>query len=138
MLAAGLGAQRGEVGMSVRAEHHRLAVDQGVVDGQGAHRLGDPRNRSVKSAPYRLHKLDALALLAGEDPVSVVLDLVQPARPGGRMGDEGRLTRLDEAGRRGAPGTRRRDTPQHARDVGDRAPAGQIRGRSEHQRCWQK
>ena len=38
---------------------------------------------------------------------------MQPAGPGGRTGDEERLAREDEAGRRGAPGTRRGDTPQH-------------------------
>ena len=45
--------------------------------------------------------------------------LVQPARPGGRMGDEGRPARLDEAGRRGAPGAGRRDAPHHAPQCGD-------------------
>ena len=54
------------------------------------------------------------SLLAGEDPVAVVLDLVQPARAGGRPIDEERLTREDETSRRGAPGTLGRDTPQHA------------------------
>jgi hypothetical protein len=41
LLAAVFGAEGGEVGMAVREEHNGLAVDQGIVDGQGAHRLRD-------------------------------------------------------------------------------------------------
>jgi hypothetical protein len=56
---------------------------------------------------------DALAPLSGEEPVAVVLDLVQPVGAGGWLGDKERLTWGNEAGRPGAPGTRRGDTPQH-------------------------
>jgi hypothetical protein len=45
---------------------------------------------------------------------SVVLDLVQPVRAGGRPLDEERLTREDETGRRGPPRRPERGTPQHA------------------------
>ena len=106
-------AQGDKVGMSVRAERHRLAVDQGIVDGQGAHRLRDPWKPVVEQGAAATPHLDALALLSGEDPEAVMLHFMQPARPG-RAGGEDRLTRLDEAGRRGAPRTPRRDTPQHA------------------------
>ncbi len=53
LLAARLGAQSGEVGMSVRAKHDRLAVDQGVVDGQGANRVSNPSQSigEVRSVP---------------------------------------------------------------------------------------
>ena len=37
-----------------------------------------------------------------------MLDFMQPAWPGGRIGDESWLTRLDETGRQVAPKTRRR------------------------------
>ena len=96
--------------MAVREEHNGLAVDQGIVNGQGADGLRDPWKPVVEqgaaSAPY----VNALALLSGEDPEAVMLHLVQPAWPGGRGGDEGRAAGEDEIGRRVAPG----DTPQHA------------------------
>jgi hypothetical protein len=55
--------------------------------------------------------LDAVALLQGEDAEAVVLDLVQPAGPGGRAIDQYQLAWPEEAdwripsptGRRGAP-----------------------------------
>ena len=56
-----------------------------------------------------------------------MLHLVQPARPGGRGGDEGRATRFDETGRRVAPG----DTPQHARYIGAAAGIGNLTHRTE-------
>jgi hypothetical protein len=71
----------------VREEHHRLAVEQGVVDGQGAHRLRDPGEPVVEHGAAAAPYLDAFALLSGEDPEAVMLDLMQPARPGGRIGD---------------------------------------------------
>jgi len=43
------------------------------------------------------------AFLAGDDAVSVVLDLAQPLRAGGGPVDEERLTRENETRRRGAP-----------------------------------
>jgi hypothetical protein len=57
LLAARLGEQGGEVGMAVWEEHHGLAVDQSIVDGQGAHRFRDSRNLSLSlnRAPRRLH-----------------------------------------------------------------------------------
>jgi hypothetical protein len=70
--------------------------------------------QGAAAAPYR----DVLALLSGEDPESVMLHLMQPARPGGRIGDESWLTGLDETGRQVAPKTRRRGTPQHTRAYG--------------------
>ena len=62
-----------------------------------------------RTAPY----LDALALLSGEDSEAVVLHLMKPAWPGGREGDEGWPTRLDETGRRSAPKTLG-SMPRHA------------------------
>ena len=96
--------------MTVRAKHRRFAVDQSALRRQPADRLHDPRKPVVEvRAPAGPH-LDALALLPGEDSVAVVFHLVQPARARGRDADENRLTELDEAGRRFAPG----GTPQHA------------------------
>ena len=100
--------------MAVRKEHNGLAVDQGMVDRQGAHRLRDPGEPVVEHGAAAAPYLDAFALLSGEDPEAVMLDLMQPARPGGRIGDESWLTGLDEPGRQVAPKTRRRGTPQRA------------------------
>ena len=107
-------AGRGEVGMAVREEHNGFAIDQGIVDGQGAHRLRDPWKPVPEQSAAATPHLDAFALLSGEDPESVMLDLMQPDWPGGRIGDESWLTGLDETGRQVAPKTRRRGTPQHA------------------------
>ena len=100
--------------MAVREEHNGLAVDQGIVDGQRVHRLRDPWKPVVEKGAAAAPHLDALRLLSGEDPEAVVLDLMQPAWPGGRIGDKSWLTGLDETGRQVAPKTRRRGTPQHA------------------------
>jgi hypothetical protein len=43
LLGAALGPQRREVAVAVRLEHHGLALEQGVVDRQGSHRVGDSR-----------------------------------------------------------------------------------------------
>jgi hypothetical protein len=91
-----------------------LAVDQGFVSAKATNRRRDPREFvrviSAASGPER----DVLALLAGKDAEAVVLDLIQPTRPGGRAGDEARIrgcrrtahrrrhVGLDESGRRDA------------------------------------
>jgi hypothetical protein len=96
--------------MSVRAKYDRLAVDQGIVDGQGAHRLRNPGKPVVEQGAAATPHLDALSLLSDEDPEAVVLHFMQPARPSGRGGDEDRPAGENEIGRRIAPG----NTPQHA------------------------
>src|ERR1700733_11227963 len=100
--------------MAVGGGHPPFAIDQGVVAGRCAPRLGDPWKPVVEQGAAAAPHLDALALLAGEDPEAVVFHLMQPAWPGGRDADEGRLTGLEETGRRGAPQTRRMGMPQHA------------------------
>jgi hypothetical protein len=103
--AAGLGAQRDKIGMSDRAKHHRLAVDQRVIDGQGPDRLGDSRQLVNEVDCVAGPQGDAIGVLASDQPVAVLFHLMQPARPGGRTGDEVRLARYDEAGGWGAPGS---------------------------------
>src|SRR5271165_7164061 len=100
--------------MSVRAKRDRLAIDQRALGSQTADRLRDLRQSVGEIRTVAAPKGHSASLLAGEDPVPVVLDLVQPARAGGRPVDEKRLTREYETSRRGAPGTLGRDTPQHA------------------------
>src|SRR5580704_1942152 len=104
--------------MPVRAKRYRLAIDQGAVRSQTADRLRDLRQPVGEIRAVAGPKGHAASVLAGDDPVAVVLDLVQPARAGGRPIDEERLTREDETGRRSAPGTPARGTPQHRLYVG--------------------
>src|SRR5580704_15841687 len=100
--------------MAVRKERYGLAVDQGVVDGQGANGLRDSWKPVVEQGAAATPHLDALAMLSGEDPEAVMLHLMQPAGPGGRGGDEGRPTRFDETGRqRKVARTGHRQMPRH-------------------------
>src|SRR5271169_6295134 len=100
--------------MSVRAERDRLTIDQGAVGRQTAYRLCDLRQPVGEIRAVAAPKGHSASFLAGDDPVPVVLDLVQPVRAGGWPIDEERLTREDETSRRGAPGGPDRGTPQHA------------------------
>src|ERR1700733_533956 len=104
--------------MPVRAKRDRLAIDQGAVGRQTADPLSDLRQSVGEFRTVAAPKGHAASLLTREDAVAVVLDLVQPVRAGGRPIDEQRLTREHETGRRSAPGTPARGTPQHRLYVG--------------------
>jgi hypothetical protein len=82
--------------MPVRAERDRLAIDQGAVGRQTADRLRDLRQPVGEIRTLAGPKGHSASVLAGEDTVAVVLDLVQPARAGRRPIDEERLTQEDE------------------------------------------
>jgi hypothetical protein len=86
-----------EVAPSVVREHDRLAVDQRPIHIETANRLGDRRKPVGEVRAAAAPDLDALALLAGEDAETVMLDLVQPARSGGRAIGERGLARVNEA-----------------------------------------
>ena len=83
----------GRQSLNARPRETRLAVDQGAVYRQTADRFGDLRQ-----------PVGEVGAVAGEYPVAVVFDLVQPGGADGRPVDEERLTGEDETGRRGAPG----------------------------------
>ena len=85
--------------MSVRAKRDRLAIDQGALGSQTADRLRDLRQLVGEIRAVAAPEGYSPPVLAGDDPVTVVLDLVQPARAGGRPVDEDRLTREDETSR---------------------------------------
>ena len=85
-----------------------------AFDSQTADRLSDLRQPVGEIRAIAGPKDHSSSLLAGDDPVSVVLDLVQPARARRRFVDETRLTRDNETSRRTAPRTCRGDTPEHA------------------------
>ena len=58
--------------MAVGPENNGLAVDEGIVDRQGAHRLGDPQKRVAVVDGVSAPQGDAAGVLAGEQPVAVV------------------------------------------------------------------
>src|SRR5271165_2743668 len=118
VVRAALGSERREVGVAIGTEHHGLAVEQDVVDGQGADRRGDPREPVGEVGCVPGPQRDPASLLAGEQPVAVMLYLVEPLRTRRRPGYERRLRGNDEPGRRTAPRTRRGGTPQHAQGYG--------------------
>ena len=85
--------------MSARQEHNGLAVHQCVFGGQGGHRRRDVQKPAGEICPVSAPYVNSFALLPDECSESVVLDLVQPARPGGRISDEvGRQGRMKPAG----------------------------------------
>ena len=69
--------------MPVRAKRYRLAVDQGAVGCQTADRLRDLRQSVGEIRAVAAPKGYSASVLAGDDPIAVVLDLVQPVRAGG-------------------------------------------------------
>jgi hypothetical protein len=107
-------AESGKVAMPVGEEHHGFAIEQGVVDGQGPHRLDDSRQLVGEVSSVSRPKGDAIGGLAGEQAIAVVLDLVNPLRARSRLRQEHRPGRGNEAGRGLGPGTLRGNTPQHA------------------------
>jgi hypothetical protein len=64
-----------------------LAVDQRLVRREAANRVGDACEATREVGGAAAPDLDPLALLQGEDAEAVMLDLVQPAGSGGRIGD---------------------------------------------------
>ena len=92
--------------MSAREERHRLAVNKSILGRQPADRLRDVGKPAGEICPVSAPHIDALALLSGERSEAVVLDLMQPARPGRRIGDKSRPTGHDETSRRWASKTR--------------------------------
>ena len=72
--------------MAVREEHNGFAIDQGIVDAQGAHRLRDPW-KPVPEPERRgeLYTSTRSPCFPGEDPESVMLDLMQQPGPAGGL-----------------------------------------------------
>ena len=67
---------------------------------------------------------DLLAVLAGNHPLSVELDLVQPAGASGRSLGERRLAGQDEAGRLGTGSERTGNSPENMQPKGWKRRAG--------------
>jgi hypothetical protein len=108
---AAVGPQRREVAVSIRPEDNGFAVDQGVVDGQGADGLGDSQKGVAIIRCISGPENDSASVLAGQESVAVVLYFVDPLRPRSRGCRKQRAGRANETGRRRAPGTRRSDAP---------------------------
>ena len=77
-----------------------LTVDHDVVRRQGSNCLGDPGQLSGEVGSVPAPQRDPAGLLTDEQPVAVMLDFVDPVRAGRRLGDQRRLGRKDETGRR--------------------------------------
>ena len=72
--------------MSIGTEHNRFAIDQRAIDGQGSHRFRDPRQPIGEVGSVSGPQGDAISVLARDQPVAVVLDLVNPVvRPCRRL-----------------------------------------------------
>ena len=91
----------------------RLAIDGGVPR-QGGHGLANQRVTlgSVVSTPGE--QAHAIAVTAGDQPVAIVLDLVNPLRADRRLGRKRRDAGIDKALR---AATSRRTTQKHSRDI---------------------
>src|SRR6185312_319557 len=76
--------------------------------------------RITVSPVRRVHRVEAHPPISYVDlqSVAVVLHFMDPARPRGRLGREGRSARRDESSRRIAPAARVTRTAQHARHIG--------------------
>ena len=84
-------------GESKRVNGRRLALTSASPPlrsspSKAADRLGDRRQPAGEVRAVAAPQRDTFAVLAGEEPVAVVLDFVQPAG----TGDEERLTREEE------------------------------------------
>jgi hypothetical protein len=91
-------SQRLEVEVLSGAQNNRLAVNDRAIERQRRNGIPDAQDslRIVgRGAGPQAH---LLAILAGDDPVSVELDLVQPARTGRRPNGKRGLAGQDEAG----------------------------------------
>jgi hypothetical protein len=91
---AAVGQQRAKVAPPVVPQHHRLAIDERLIDRQAAHRLNDPHESVSEVRTASGPDMDALVLLANDDTEA------------GQAINQRRLARADEAGRRALPPTR--------------------------------
>ena len=78
---------------------HGFAIEHDAPEGEGAHGGGDGDEFGRPVAAVAGPQPHALTILVGDDPVAVVLELVQPAVTGRHRAGEDRLARDDEAGR---------------------------------------
>ena len=75
-----LRAQRPEVALPIGSERNGFAIDQRALDGQGSRRFRDPRQPIGEVGPMSGPQGGA-GVLARDQPVAVVLDLVNPLSP---------------------------------------------------------
>ena len=95
--------QIGKARRAVGGERDQLAVDDRGLDRQSRHR---PRERRKFRGPVEPVAGDQPSLTlvdAGQQPIPVVFDLMQPLRALGRLVDQGRQLRHDAVGHRPLP-----------------------------------
>ena len=72
--------QRVEIGNAVDAEHHRLAIDDELLDPVLQRRFHDPRIAIGPVVPVARDQAHTIAVALHAQPVTVVFDLVEPIR----------------------------------------------------------
>ena len=85
-----------EVRAPIRPTGNRLAVDHAGLAPEPRQRLHDQWEPLGQVVAWTAVEPHLWAVLAGDDPEPVVLDFVQPERPGGRGGGLGGEARRDE------------------------------------------
>jgi hypothetical protein len=81
-----------EYGEAVAISDNRFPVDQERLGWQGRDCRNNDREATEKSLPWRV-----MSFSSGHDAEAVMLNFVQPARPGWRALGRGRQTRFDNA-----------------------------------------
>ena len=112
---------RAEPPLCARRQNRSVRPDETPLPRHRSEHSRQPNCRAPPDPRQPIGEIRAMAapeghptpVLAGDEPVPVVLDLMQPARASRRLVDEERATREDETSRRNAPRTPGRDTPQH-------------------------
>ena len=82
--------------MSVGPKSNRLAVDKSALNRQAPDRLRNHRQAAGEICAMPRPERRPASFLPGDDPIAVVLDLMQPVGAGGQMVDENWLTRTDK------------------------------------------
>src|SRR3954454_7888057 len=95
-----------------------LAVEHGPLDRQRRDRVTGARESLRIVARRPSPQADLLAVFAGNDPVAVPLDLMEPAGPGRWPVSESGLAGEDEASRLGTGSDRPGNAPEHTQREG--------------------
>jgi hypothetical protein len=101
-----------KVGKTILAVGHGLAVEHDFIGLENPHGFGHRQELPGLIPPVAAPEPNRLAALASDDPIAVVLDLVNPYRPARSLIRESGLAWFDET-RRTMPLAGERGTHQH-------------------------